>query len=216
MIVVEVFLFLISFESFYGLLDLFGGLSLFFMACMDFFVQSQPFRKRKIFFQKRKNLFPSLAMLVYLPQICTVNHNGFSEMAYGKYVRRMPHCLECGDQIEYGRTDKKFCCEDCRMKYHYTASKMSKTYRRKILKTLSRNYLILESLVKSDTLSMDLADLVPMGFVPGVVTSYRRNGKHEVYYCFDIKYIMTATRIYSVGKIQNLSVILQVGTELKD
>ena len=179
-------------------------------------MQSVLFRKRKTFFQKRKNLSSSLARLIYLQQICTVNHNGFSEMAYGTYVRRMPHCLECGDQIEYGRTDKKFCCEDCRMKYHYTASKTSKTYRRKILKTLSRNYLILESLVKSDTVSMDLADLVPMGFVPGVVTSYRRNGKHEVYYCFDIKYIMTATRIYSVGKIQNLSVILQVGTELKD
>lgn len=137
-------------------------------------------------------------------------------MAYGKYVRRMPHCLECGDQIEYGRTDKKFCCEDCRVKYHYAASRMSKTYRRKILKTLSRNYSILESLIKADTVSMDLADLVPMGFVPGVVTSYRRNGKHEVYNCFDIKYIMTATRIYSIGKIQNLSVILQAGTEMKD
>ena len=137
-------------------------------------------------------------------------------MAYGKYVRRMPHCLECGDQIEYGRTDKKFCCEDCRVKYHYEASRISKTYRRKILKTLSRNYSILESLVKSDTASMELADLVPMGFVPGVVTSHRRNGKHEVYNCFDIKYIMTATRIYSIRKIQNLSVLLQAGTELKD
>ena len=148
--------------------------------------------------------------------ICMVNHNGIVEMAYGKYVRRMPHCLECGDQIEYGRTDKKFCCEGCRMKYHYTASRMSKTYRRKILKTLSRNYSILESLVNADTVSMDLTDLIPMGFVPGVVTSHIRCGKHEVYNCFDIKYIMTATRIYSIGKIQNLSVILQAGTEMKD
>lgn len=137
-------------------------------------------------------------------------------MAYGKYVRRMPHCLECGDQIGYGRTDKKFCCEDCRTKYHYAASRMSKTYRRKILKTLSRNYSILESLVKSDTASMDLSDLISMGFVPGVMTSHSRNGRHEVYNCFDIKYIMTATRIYSIGKIQNLSVILQAGTEYKD
>ena len=35
-------------------------------------------------------------------------------MVYKKYVRHMPVCLECGDQIRYGRTDKKFCCDECR------------------------------------------------------------------------------------------------------
>lgn len=172
--------------------------------------------KEKLSFKKGKTLFRLLHDLSACHKFARSIITVFSEMAYGKYVRRMPHCLECGDQIEYGRTDKKFCCEDCRMKYHYASSKMSKTYRRKILATLSRNYSILETLVRSDTESIDLADLITMGFVPGVVTSHRRNGKHEVYNCFDIKYIMTATRIYSIGKIQNLSVILQAGTEMKD
>ena len=137
-------------------------------------------------------------------------------MAYGKYVRNIPKCLECGDKISYGRTDKKFCCEECRVKYHYEATRQSKSCRRKVMAALSRNYSILDSLVKADAESADLADLMMMGFVPGVVTSHRRSGRHDLYNCFDIKYIMTATRIYSIGKIQNLSVILQAGTELKD
>jgi hypothetical protein len=64
--------------------------------------------------------------------------------------------------------------------------------------------------------SIDMVDLVALGFLPDVATSYHRIGKHDVYICYDIKYIKTVTRIYSIMKIQNLSVNLQVGTDLKD
>jgi hypothetical protein len=48
-----------------------------------------------------------------------------------------------------------------------------------------------------------------MGFVPGMVTSYRRVGKHDEFFCFDIKYIMTNMRIYSISKLENVSLPLQ-------
>lgn len=129
-------------------------------------------------------------------------------MDYGKRVRNLPKCLECGDKIAYGRTDKKFCCEECRKKYNYSSSRNSRMFRRKVLTMLSRNYAILDGMISAGKDSADLMDLVPMGFVPGIVTSHRRTGKHDVYNCFDIKYAMTSTRIFSMVKIQNLSVNL--------
>ncbi|MBR6731331.1 MAG: hypothetical protein IKL91_01335 [Bacteroidales bacterium] len=124
-------------------------------------------------------------------------------MDYGKNVRNISRCLECGDEIKYGRTDKKFCCEDCRMSYNNALQKSSRGYKRRVLSVLSRNYAILDGLLKSGRETSDLQDLELHGFQPGMVTSYRRCGKHDVFCCFDIKYIMTATKIYSVMKIKN-------------
>ena len=124
-------------------------------------------------------------------------------MDYEKRMRRIPTCLVCGDKIRYGRTDKKFCCDDCRMKYNNNIHKEVRTYRRKVMSMLARNYEILSGLVRTGLDSADLQDLELKGFYPGIVTSYRRIGKHDVFCCFDIKYIMTRTRIYSVMKIKN-------------
>lgn len=55
-----------------------------------------------------------------------------------------------------------------------------------------------------------------MGFVPGMVTSYQRVGKHDEFCCFDIKFIMTKMRIYSISKLENVSVTLQADINLKD
>ena len=66
---------------------------------------------------------------------------------------------------------------------------------------LSRNYEILDNLLKSDVKAVDLFDLEGLGFIPGVVTSYRKVNKHDEYTCFDIKYIMTPTRVASIKKI---------------
>lgn len=137
-------------------------------------------------------------------------------MDYGKRVRNLPRCLECGDKISYGRADKKFCCDECRVKHFYSSTKSARMFKRKVLTMLSRNYTILEGLLGAGRDSADLMDLVSMGFSPGIVTSHIRTGKREVYNCFDIKYVMTRTRIFSISKIQNLSVNLQIGTGLKD
>ncbi len=128
----------------------------------------------------------------------------------------MPVCLECGNQIRYGRTDKKFCCEDCKAKHHNSLARAARSFKSKVISMINRNYEILDALVKEGIDSIDLLDLMTMGFVPGMMTSYRRSGKHDVFTCYDIKYIMTGTRVYSIMKIHNLSVNLQVGTEMKD
>lgn len=120
----------------------------------------------------------------------------------------MPKCLHCGEQIKYGRTDKKFCCEDCRNRHYNELAKSSRMFRRKILSQLMANYQILDSLFRAGIASIELIDAIAMGFVPGVITSYRRVGRHDEFCCFDIKYIMTNMRIYSISKLENVSVPL--------
>lgn len=137
-------------------------------------------------------------------------------MDYKSHVRHMPVCLECGDRIRYGRTDKKFCCEECRTRHNNRQAKGSRTFRRKVLKQLDHNYEILESVMNHGLTSADMTDLMSMGFSPALVTSCRRLRSRMEYACFDIKYIMTPGGLSSISKIQNVSVPLQVGTEINN
>lgn len=124
-------------------------------------------------------------------------------MEYKKHERHMPVCLECGDKIRYGRSDKKYCCEECRTRHNNALARSGRNFRRRVMSLLSRNYDVLSSLIRSDVDSIGLTELMSMGFTPSVVTSYRKCGRHDEYACFDIKFIMTGTRIYSISKIQN-------------
>ena len=124
-------------------------------------------------------------------------------MAYKKYERHLPVCLECGDTIRYGRTDKKFCCDECRTKNFNEKARRSRLFKRRVMSALSRNYSILDRLIRSDVDSADMISLASMGFSPTMMTSCRKHGSHDECGCFDIRYIMTKTRIYSISKIQN-------------
>ncbi len=126
-------------------------------------------------------------------------------MDYGdKQEKRRALCLECGNVIRYGRTDKKYCCDECKARHHNQLAKTGRAFRTKVLRAMDKNYVILDELVRSGADSADLAELMAVGFVPGITTSYRKSGKHDVYTCYDIKYIMTQTRLYSIEKIQKL------------
>ena len=135
-------------------------------------------------------------------------------MVYVKKEKKMPVCLECGDKIRYGRSDKKFCCDDCKNRHNNKMAKFSRANRRKVMSMLTRNYMILEQLLKSGIASAEITDLISEGFVPDCVTGFHKNRfqAHE-YSCFDIKYKMTDSRVYSISKIRNVSLNLQVDTE---
>ena len=135
-------------------------------------------------------------------------------MEYAKRVKKMAACLECGDKIKYGRTDKKFCCEDCRIRHNNRMAKAGRAYRRKIMASLTRNYMILEQLLKNGVKSADVMDLIASGFAPDIVTGFHKNRfKSDEYCCFDIKYRMTDSRVHSISKIRNVSLNLQVDME---
>ena len=140
--------------------------------------------------------------------IAIFDENTLRMGGYEKKSREVSTCLHCGNKIKYGRSDKKFCCEDCRDMHHNSQSKSSRVFRRRVLSQLSVNYKILTEIWRTGIDSIDLAEAQMAGFTPGVFTSFNRRGAHNEYSCFDMKYIMTATRIYSVSKIQNVSLNL--------
>lgn len=117
------------------------------------------------------------------------------------------HCLECGGHLDYGRADRKFCSDQCRYKFNNEQLKDSRAYKRRLMNTLTNNYSILDKLLKADVASIDLVEAMNLGFVPGIVTSYHKVRGHDEFSCFDIKFIMTSSRIFGITKISlNLQV----------
>ncbi|MBO8455043.1 MAG: hypothetical protein IAC08_01390 [Bacteroidetes bacterium] len=124
-------------------------------------------------------------------------------MDYNKEERRYSVCLECGDEIHYGRQDRKFCCEACKNRYNNRKTRSSRNTRLRVMNALDRNYRLLDRLLKLGMDSLDLVELRHMGFEPSYVTSYRRLRCHDEFCCFDIRFIMTATKICSLSRLQS-------------
>ncbi|WP_216854392.1 hypothetical protein [Pedobacter panaciterrae] len=103
-------------------------------------------------------------------------------------------CRNCGEEILYGRTDKKFCNDACRIDYNNKV-KMERRgehpeFVKKIAKILSHNYQILRKLnTKSKTIVSE-QQLNGLGFNFNYLTSYHITQKGDVYhFCFDQGYL---------------------------
>lgn len=84
-------------------------------------------------------------------------------------------------------------------------------FRRRIIAVLNRNYAILDEMLREGRLSAGITELAEIGFTPNMVTSVSKSRKHMEYSCFDIRYVMTETRIHSITK---KSLPLQIGTKM--
>lgn len=112
-----------------------------------------------------------------------------------------PSCLECGREL-YGRSDKKFCSEECKNRYHNRRHQDSRRIRNRIITDLSSNYEILENLLKMKIKVVSLCDAEAMGFKPAIITGCTKEKGHNEYRCFDIKYCQSPTRIFNIGRVQ--------------
>ncbi|MBR1406819.1 MAG: DUF2116 family Zn-ribbon domain-containing protein [Bacteroidales bacterium] len=122
-------------------------------------------------------------------------------MAYKIDEDALVHCLECGDAITYGRPDKKFCCESCKNRWHNRLEKASRSYRVKVKATLSRNYEVLNDLLKLGISRMNLYDLRALGYDPQYVTAAIPVGKRFEYMCYDIRFRQTPVQVSNLTKI---------------
>ena len=113
-----------------------------------------------------------------------------------------PVCLECGDPILYGRSDRKFCSDTCKNRYHNRHSHYQRALQLKVIGALEKNYGILTGLVRSGINSISLGDLAQLGYNMEYVTSHHKAGRHEEYRCFDIKYFRTSTRIFGIERFR--------------
>lgn len=119
-----------------------------------------------------------------------------------KIQTEAPHiCLECGDEILYGRTDKVYCSDSCRRKHNNRIHNSRKSVRLKVLGQLDRNYEILERLLAAGIESIDIDKLEDMGYNMKYATSYRKIRGRSEYRCFDIRYQCTPSRIMKLGRV---------------
>ncbi len=69
---------------------------------------------------------------------------------------------------------------------------------------LSRNHSILERLLEEGRTSAQLADLVQMGFKTDYVSSFRKAGGRDVVWCYDIKYVLTPTKVMRIERLSSV------------
>ena len=119
----------------------------------------------------------------------------------GYLIEKPPvrYCLECGEPIAYGgRPDRKFCSCGCRNSYHNRGYREVRIIKHRITSALDKNHDVLSKLLRMGVTAISLPDLAQMGFNPEYITSFSKNGGRTECRCYDIKYFLTPTRIFSL------------------
>lgn len=111
-------------------------------------------------------------------------------------------CLECGNRIRYGRTDKKFCSCECKNNFHNRTRHAESRRRQEIATVLKNNYSVLAWLLWSGRTNAAMGQMTERGFDPSVFTSSGKSGCHMEYQCYDIVYYMTRNKVFNVHRIE--------------
>ena len=114
-----------------------------------------------------------------------------------KYIleETVPHCLECGDPLPYGRKDQKFCCKSCKNRHHNREARRWRFRYASVIGILEKNHDILRHLIQIGVRSIPKEEPIQLGYRIGFVTSSGREGRRTVCRCFDIVFFDTETRI---------------------
>jgi predicted nucleic acid-binding Zn ribbon protein len=96
-----------------------------------------------------------------------------------------PKCPECGYEI-IGRSDKKFCSDQCRNTFNNALKKDSNNYVRKVSSILRKNRRILEELNPHGKAKVHKKKLIDKGFNFDYFTNIYRTKTGNVYrFCFE-------------------------------
>ena len=107
-----------------------------------------------------------------------------------KMEETVPHCLECGNPLPYGRKDRKYCCPACKNRSHNREARRWRLRYASVIGILEKNHEILR---------LPKEELVQLGYRMGFVTSSGRDGRRTVCRCFDIVFIDTETRLANLA-----------------
>lgn len=96
-------------------------------------------------------------------------------------------CIECGERIA-GRTDKKYCTDQCRTAWHNKHHSES-VYMRTVNNILRRNRKILADLAARGVRKVGSAALMKLGFEFGYFTNMKRSRNGVLaHYCYEQGY----------------------------
>ncbi|MBX2901296.1 MAG: DUF2116 family Zn-ribbon domain-containing protein [Cyclobacteriaceae bacterium] len=98
-------------------------------------------------------------------------------------------CLECGTKIT-GRSDKKFCSDQCRVAYNNKLNRDETTYMNNVTNILRKNRRILLELNTGGKTKVNRDKLNEKGFDFGYFTSQYKTKEGAVYnFCFEQGYL---------------------------
>lgn len=101
-------------------------------------------------------------------------------------------CIFCNRTIK-GRSDKKFCDDNCRSRYNYGAGRRNSSYMiTHINHTLKRNRRILHKLISAGYTKVGKAVLLNDGFDFEHHTSIINKSNNTFYWCYDLGYQIIA------------------------
>ena len=99
-------------------------------------------------------------------------------------------CLQCGQDIK-GRSDKKFCDDQCRSHHNREHSFPDERYVRKVLRALKKNRQILMDLNPGGKTKVLCKTMLKNGFDFSYFTSVLKTAEGKYYYfCFEMGYIL--------------------------
>ena len=111
------------------------------------------------------------------------------------------HCLECGDELAYGkRSDSKFCSDRCRHRWHYRSRMGMLRSKERHDRCLEKNYEILLGIYESGVRSIELPQLMSMGFRSEYACTVIRGRTSMLMTCYDICYKMSETKVFGIRK----------------
>lgn len=99
------------------------------------------------------------------------------------------NCQDCGEVL-HGRSDKKFCSDQCRNNYNNRLNSEASSLVRRINNILKRNYRILGELNPNGKANVSKLRLIEKGFNFSYFTSIYTNREGKTYYfCYDRGYL---------------------------
>lgn len=112
-------------------------------------------------------------------------------------------CLQCDHRI-IGRIDKKFCTDDCRVRYHNKLNREIKNTTGTINRILSRNRKILAHFCAEGKTSLPLLSVIAKGFNLNYFTHAYKTDKDINYrFVYEQGYRIQEGTITIMGKIPN-------------
>ena len=107
-------------------------------------------------------------------------------------------CLECGDNYD-GRSDKKFCTDQCRTSYYNKQNTDQNKFMRNINNILRKNRRILEQLNPKGKTTISKTDLLDEGFKFAYFTNEYKTKTGKVYrFCYEHGYLELDNNMYAL------------------
>jgi len=107
---------------------------------------------------------------------------------YQNFIDVEKKCLDCGDAIR-GRTDKKFCSDQCRNNYNNKLNRDSNNFVRNVHGLLRRNRRILSELYSEKRMKVHKDALIALGYNFSFFTHIIETCDEKKYrYCFEYGY----------------------------